>query len=132
MKRWVALLAASGCASLQLPATVEICGLTDCGHPTAMPLFWGSDRPPFVFSTLAEVSVEASEVPHLSSAPVTRDQMLESLALKARAVGATALMQVEVDLPPATQPPAAPAASQTQLGTLATGSARAVAIRQQR
>jgi len=132
MKRvWGAwcLATLGACVSLDLPSSIRLCGVTDCAQSTEMPIFWGAERPPYAVEPLGVVQVEASEVPHLSSMPVTREQLLESLALKARALGANALAQARVSLPPG-MPEPVPAGAQTQLsGSVTQGSASALAVR---
>jgi hypothetical protein len=93
-----------------------------------MPLYWGSEEPPYPAETLGEVQVDAAEAVGPGFGPATREQLLEALARKARGLGAEALVRVQVEEALGVRE-ADPTASLTQLAPPPQGSAHGVAIR---
>jgi hypothetical protein len=91
-------LALVGCAAVTPPPTVSVCGTPSCEHTEPLPVFWsGESAPPYPVQELAEIEVNAAEVPSGGMGGPSREQLLAALAQKAKALGADGLTHVQVE-----------------------------------
>jgi hypothetical protein len=78
------------------PASVSICATAGCTVPETVLLFWGGDPAPFPTERIGDVQVRGAEVQGTGIDLPTRQDLLDALARKAKAMGADALTNVEV------------------------------------